>query len=91
MHGLCDTELMSSPVYKVTYIVISTSKVAVWDDDTKLVGKLNLTSSPGLQGRARQGRSGQGRAGHTPLGWPSEGLYGLHCLLKSKSESSCAE
>lgn len=76
---------LSGHVFSSLYngIVMSASKAAVWDDDTKLVKTLNLTLSV-LGCRLS-------RAGHTPLGQPSEGLDGLHCVLKIKSASSCAE
>lgn len=66
-------------------IMTSASKAAVWDDDTKLVKNLNLTLSLCVLGCRLN------RAGQTPLGQPSEGLDGLHCLLKIKSASSCAK
>lgn len=74
---------LSGHVFSSLYngIVTSASNAAVWDEDTKLVKTLNLTE---LGCRLS-------RAGHTPLGQPSEGLDGLHCLLKIKSASSCAE
>lgn len=71
-------------------IVTSVSKAAVWDDDTKLMKNLNLTLSLCVLG-CRLSRARWNRVGHTPLGQPSEGLYSLHCLLKIKSASSCAE